>query len=131
MDPILGSFAVEGTLSQAIKPEVSTTSADASMTNPPITSSPNVLFSPIHQGVSPHNQSWQTSMMCTKPLLHESDIAGNNEDRLTRSYPTHNTSIFCNHNKSNFNLNMSTTSTPTDVHTHTSDYYACINIEDI
>ena len=131
MDRIPGSFAVEGTLSQAIEPKVSTTSADASMTNPPITSSPNVPFSPIHQGVRLHNQSWKTSMMCTKPLLHDSNIAGNNEDRLTQSHPTHNTSNFFNHNKSIFNWNMSTTSTPSDVRIHTSDYYAHNNIEEL
>ena len=81
----------------------------------PNISSPNDFpFSPIHQGFSPHNQSWKTSMMCNKSLLHESKIPSNNEDRSTRSHPTHSTSIFCNHNKSNFHSNRSTTSTPND-----------------
>ena len=125
----MASFT-ESTLSQAIKPEVSTDSVNTLDTSQLMTSA-HILPSHPTSGVNTHNQPCQTPVMCTHTLLHESDNASNFEDRLDYSTTAHNASSFHNHYKSNFSMNLSIHSVPNDVRMHASDYYQRININKI
>ena len=98
---MMGSFT-EGTLSQAVKPEISTESLSELDTNPLMTST-HVLLSHPTSGVNSHR--CQTPVTCTHTLLHESDNASNFEDRPACLATAHNSSNFHNHNKSNFRTN--------------------------